>query len=382
VSPVTQRRRTRGARPSSTEAPASLPLKSRLAERVREALRAEIRQGHWRGELPPERRLAQEFEVSRPTLHMALRALQKEGVVQTSPRHPWRVAHQAPHGTVTAARRPEVMLLRYTRVKPDLADLSLVTEPLRQKMHQLGYALKIMDPFARGLKNMDRILSAFDREHRPAFYVLLSVPPQAHRWFVQRGIPAAVSGSREPDVPLPALDMDNEVVMRHATQYLLRRGHRRIAFFNVPIVAGGAAVQEKVFRDTCAAWPTGDVEARLITSPVRPVAVADAVRRAFLRRGRPTALIASDAEQVLGVYSTLATLGLRIPRDVSVLVFGHCPFMDFLNPLPTCYRVSWDQWANRIARVIRNYLRIGVLPTTFAKVMPTLREGKSVATVT
>lgn len=151
-----------------------------------------------------------------------------------------------------------------------------------------------------------------------------------------------------------------------------------------------AAIALRLYQQTVHVQPDGVSrraggaqfgQAHVITSPVRPAAVAEAVRRVFTEPRRPTALIAPDAEQVLGVYSTLAALGLRIPRDVSVLVLGHWPFLDFLNPLPTCYRVSWDHWASRIARVIRNYFRIGVLPTTFAKVMPILREGKSVATV-
>jgi len=357
----------------------SIALKSRLVERVRDALRADILQGHRTGRLPSERHLAEEFEVSRPTLHTALQALQREGLVEISPRQPWRVAPRARANPPSATRRAEVMMLRCTRVKPNLADWLLVTDHLRQKLHHLGYHLRIMDPFARGLKNLDRILTDFDAEHRPAFYVLTSVPSQIHRWFAQRNIPAIIDGSREPDLSLPALDMDHEVLLRHATQYLLRHGHRHITFFNVPAVAVGATVQEQVFRRACAAWPSGDTHARVIRSPVRPAAVAETVRRLFTAPHPPSALIVADFEHVIGLYATLATLGLRIPRDVSVLVLGHWPSLDFLNPLPTCYRVSWDQWASRIARVIRNYFQLGVLPTTFTKVMPTLREGKSVA---
>lgn len=358
-----------------------LPLKSRLVERVRHALRAEILQGRRTGRLPSERGLAEEFEVSRPTLHMALVALQHEGLVGALSRRSWRVTKRIHPARAAAPRRNDIMILRSTRDKPDLAEFVLVTDPLRQKLHRLGYDLKIMDPFARGLKDVDRILAAFDAAHRPAFYILLSVPPQVHRWFVQRGIPALVNGTREPDVRLPAIDLDNEVMMRHATHYLLRRGHRNIVFFNVPFIYGGSAVQQNVFRQTCAAWPTGDAIAHVITSSVRPTEVTNAVLRVFAHARRPTAVIAMDTEYVFSLYSTLATLGLRIPQHVSVLVLWHTPLLDFLNPLPTCYQVSWKLWADRIARVICNYFRLGVLPTTFAKVMPTLREGKSVASV-
>jgi DNA-binding LacI/PurR family transcriptional regulator/DNA-binding transcriptional regulator YhcF (GntR family) len=356
----------------------ALPLKSRLAERVREVVRSEILHGRWKTQLPPERHLAQELQVSRPTLHMALRALEREGLVRRHERLPWEVVKRFSPRPHALKRRAEVMLLHYSRFRSDLTDVLAVTDQLRQRLYRMGYELKMRDPFARGTRNLDKLLSRFDAEHRPAFYVLLSVPPEVHRWFDAKKIPAMISGSREAAVKLPAIDMANQVMMQHAVQYLLRRGHRRLAFFNVIGLAGGALIQNQSFLKACKEWHTGDVQGVITTCAVRPAAVADTVRRTFGQGNAPTAVITTNPEFVIAIYTKLAAMGLRIPRDVSVVVLGHWPFLDFLNPITTCYRVSWEHWANRIARIIENHLRLGALPTHFWKVLPTLREGQSV----
>jgi hypothetical protein len=41
----------------------------------------------------------------------------------------------------------------------------------------------------------------------------------------------------------------------------------------------------------------------------------------------------------------------------------------------------WDKLTNYAMRIINDYLRLGVWPTTFRKFLPALREGDSVARV-
>ncbi|MBI4025427.1 MAG: GntR family transcriptional regulator [Verrucomicrobia bacterium] len=367
-----------------------LVLTARLAERVREAIRAEIQSGRWDGDLPPERRIAQEFQVSRPTLHMALRALQKEGLLRTQPRQPWRVARSVCragtgrrfHGSSKRDRRPDVVMLRYGRVKPNLTNVMFLTDPLQRKLHALGYGLRIVDPFAHGTKGVEKTLFQWDAEHRPAYYLLASVPPVIHRWFEARKIPTMIFGSRDHNVRMPALDLDTEATVRHAVEHLLRRGHRQIALLNLPSAGVvGARITNETFLRICAHEARRGARGFIQSCAARPAAVEAAIRRMFARAHPPTAvLVTGDFELVISLYTMLPALGLRIPRDVSVLVLGHSPLLDFLRPFPACYKFSWEQWASRIARIIRNHARLGLWPTKFWKVIPTLREGDSVAT--
>jgi len=365
---------------STRTGPTGLPPKSRLAERVREAIRAELLRGRWAKTLPPERHLAEEFGVSRPSLHLALCALQKEGLIETETRQPWRVVRRAGRARV-AKRRAEVLLLRLSRLKHDLASDALWTDRLRQKLHRIGLGLTLSDPFVKGMKDLDKTLSAFDAEKRPSFYILASVPPAVHRWFQVRGLPALIFGTRASEMTLPMVDIEHNVTVRHAVDYLLRRGHRRIGLLNLPPTGIGATSLTETFLRHCAAWSRGKVEAIVETAVERPLATEAAVRRMFTRTRPPTAVLSADLEITIGLYTLLAQLGFRIPQAVSVIALFYWPMLDFLWPTPTCYRFSWDTVAGRMARIIENHRRLGVLPDTSTSMIPSLREGKSVATI-
>jgi DNA-binding LacI/PurR family transcriptional regulator len=358
-----------------------LSLKSRLAERVREAIRVELSRGRWKDRLPPERHLAQEFQVSRPTLHMALSALERDGFLRSDERKPWQIIKTGrPHAQVRV-RQPDVVLLRYGRVYADQSTLLLLTDPLRQKLHRLGLGLTIMDPFTKGLQGLSKTLADLDAEHRPMFYVLCSVPPDVHRWFNARRLPALVFGTRAPDVQLPGVDIDHGVTVRHAVEYLLRRGHRRVGFLNHPPIAGGAKMASETFLRSCQEWSHGTVDAIVEATTIRPPALEASVRRMFTRGQPPTAVLTTDVEMTIAVYTLLPQFGLRIPRDVSVLSCWHWPMLDFLWPRTTCYRFSWETIASRMTRIVRNYLHLGSLPDTVTASLPTLSEGGSVASV-
>src|SRR6185295_16411059 len=91
-------------------------VKSRLAERLREALRTEILAGRWIDRLPGERELSRELQVSRPTLRLALWALEREGLLHIRKGQPCRITQSTTVAVHAPARRPEVILLRDGRM--------------------------------------------------------------------------------------------------------------------------------------------------------------------------------------------------------------------------------------------------------------------------
>src|SRR5262249_53555082 len=117
------------------------------------------------------------------------------------------------------------------------------------------------------------------------------------------------------------------------------------------------------------------------TAVARPDAVKAAIRRFFVSAPFPTAIIPTDLELVVALYSTLAEMGISIPRKVSVIATGHWPILDYLSPLLTCYDLPMDRMATHALRIINDYMRLGVWPKSFHNLLPTLREGLSVATI-
>ena len=367
--------------PTQTRGDRERPLKSLLPERVRDAIRSDIQRGRWTGQLPSERRLAQELQVSRPTMLTALCALQTEDFVRAESGEAWYIVRRVSSRPRPAVRKAEVALLRYAKDYPDLTSLLPLTDSLRQQLHRLGYGLLIVDASAQGSKGLDQTLARIDAQYRPSFYLLSSVPRAVHRWFEGRETPTIVLGSRAPEVRLPAIEFDPDTTFRHAVQYLLRRGNRRIALLTLPSVSPGAERITRTFVNTCADWRDGEVQGVIHTTVARPQSIESIVRRMLGGARPPSAVIAAHLDFVIGLYTVAGELRLQIPRDVSVLSTCYWPILDCLRPIPTCYKFSWENMASRVARLISNYLRLGVWPTTFWNLQPTLREGDSVATL-
>lgn len=356
------------------------PLRTRLAERVRDALRAEIQKGQWQKHLPSERYLSQEFQVGRPTLHEALCSLQREGLVEGRPKKPWLLISRSVPAPHRGKRWEGVVLLRNARAKPDLTSVLPLIDSVRHKLHHLGLDLVVVDAFTHGAKRLDKTLSEIDADYRPSFYFLLSVPADVHRWFQKHDLPTLILGCRTPDVRLPAIDSDPGPTVRHAMEYLFRRGHRRIALL-LSVGGVGDTRITRNFEKCCRQHNVDGFHGTLRTIAAHPATVQSAVRKFFERTPFPTAIIANDLEVMVALYATLGELGLSIPRKVSVISTGYWPLLDYLSPMPTNYLVPWDRMATLAVRIVGNYQRLGVWPNKFYDLLPTLREGRSVARI-
>lgn len=354
------------------------PLKSHLAERLRDAFRAEILRGRWSWRLPTERSLAQEFQVSRPTVHLALRTLQREGFVHNQRGHPWTLV-QRTRAISHEPRRREVVMFRDQQFKHQAMLFTLLTELLIQKLHRIGLGFRAVYLSTHDMRYLSRTLAEFDAENKPSFYLLSSVPPMIHQWFANQKIGALILGSRTDDIALPAIDLDSTATVRHAVQYLIRRKHRRLALLNLPLTTVGAININNTFLKSCKEVSAEGIEGVIKNPRPRPHTIEMAVRRLFARSQPPTAVITTDLELTMGLYTTLGLLGFRIPRDVSIIVCEHWPIMDYLRPLSTCYRLSWQTAATRIVRIISNDLHLGLRTNRFWKLSPTLHEGNSVS---
>jgi DNA-binding LacI/PurR family transcriptional regulator len=358
-----------------------LSLKSRLAERVREAIRAEVLQGRWKDELPSERHLSIECEVSRPTLHTALRSLEQEGLLRFRRGLPWLVlrSHRSPRRL--PPRRPEVVMIRNAQLKPDITSLLPFIDLLRHDLHRLGLDLVVVDAMVQRARHLDKTLSEIEAEHRASFYVLLSVPDAVHRWYEHRGLRAVILGLRASDVTLPAIEFDSRAVIQHAVEYLVRRGHRRIGLLMSVLASVGDIASVERFTRICASRASEGVEGICEVCVTRAPAVKNAVRKLLTRPSPPTAVIATDLEHVLGLHAIAADLGLRIPKRLSVVSTNHSPIFEYLSPVPTSYQLSWKKMAKRTTMILRDYQRLGVWPNRFHNLLPTLREGQSVRTL-
>jgi LacI family transcriptional regulator len=146
---------------------------------------------------------------------------------------------------------------------------------------------------------------------------------------------------------------DESVGMRIAVSHLASLGHRKVGH-----VAGPQHISTGFLRRR------GFIEAMAlagIASKEYEISDAGGYTRASGRNGglalmskRPdlTAIVAANDLVALGCYDALRELGLRCPKDVSIVGHNDMPFVDLVAPPLTTVRISHHELGAQAARLI------------------------------
>jgi DNA-binding LacI/PurR family transcriptional regulator len=151
--------------------------------------------------------------------------------------------------------------------------------------------------------------------------VVGTLPDPAALGAAAERIPVVVAGAREP-VPsgVDVVAGDDEHGARLVTEHLIGLGHRRIAH-----IAGYGAVGElrrRSFEAAMRAHGLGD-QAVVESSDMTEEGGYRTTVRLLSRPERPTALFAVNDIAAIGALSAAGELGLRVPRDVSVVGYDN-----------------------------------------------------------
>ncbi|MFH0522207.1 LacI family DNA-binding transcriptional regulator [Streptomyces sp. M41] len=151
--------------------------------------------------------------------------------------------------------------------------------------------------------------------------VVGTLPDPAALAAVAGRIPVVLAGSREPAPPgVDVVAGDDEQGARLVAEHLIGLGHRRIAH-----IAGYGAVGElrrRAFEMTVRRHSLGE-EAPVESSDMTEEGGYRATVRLLSRPERPTAVFAVNDIAAVGVLSAAEELGLRVPRDLSVVGYDN-----------------------------------------------------------
>ncbi|WP_329580680.1 LacI family DNA-binding transcriptional regulator [Streptomyces sp. NBC_01361] len=176
-------------------------------------------------------------------------------------------------------------------------------------------------------------------------------PASAVRLLRRAGVDAILLIGDVPDGRAPAVPEDRTAVARCAAEYLLGRGHDRLACLvpSGPLAELGqprfAAVQTVA---AAAGVPVERVDCELSTDSLAATAAAwrDPARR-------PSGVYAYNDEFALTLIQVLRDTGLRVPEDIAVVGSGNFPLGKVLRPRLTSTHVP----APAIARVVAASIR-------------------------
>ncbi len=341
---------------SFTAMPASIPQRSSLVAETLRVLRETIASGRWKEELPGERRLCEEWHISRPTLRAALTALAADGWVTIAQGKPTRVCHPAGSSSPPALPSPTltVGLLSPEPLHAMPPFVLLWVDELRSQLASEGHLLQVHVGRAwSGGKNPARALQTLTTTVPAAAWVLYRSTEAMQQWFEQRQIPCVVVGSVFKGLSLPSVDRDHRAVCRHAVGLMAARGYQRLALMIQEPQYAGDRESEAGFVEGLQAAAARGVTGHIQRHDGSREGLLKALDRLLTARQRPQALLIARTSSALTICTALLQRGLRIPQDVALICRDDDVFLDETIPQISRYSVTANTFAKRIFRLVR-----------------------------
>jgi LacI family transcriptional regulator len=130
-----------------------------------------------------------------------------------------------------------------------------------------------------------------------------------------------------------------------ATNHLIELGHERIAFISGPSNTSTGRDRVAGFRKAMAAAGIAVRDELIHAVPFRGDAGSDAVVNLLGLAAPPTGLIVGNTAQVRSSLRPIKQAGVKVPEDLSVIVFDDNPWTELVSPPLTVVRQPIDMLA-------------------------------------
>jgi LacI family transcriptional regulator len=244
-------------------------------------------------------------------------------------------------------------------------------------LEERGLALVALDSLGDPDRELRQLATLRQRKvegvlYARMFHQVVAAPPLL-------GIPVVVVNSTTDDPGVSAIAPDEHAVAARAVEHLLSHGHRRIAFAQTVDRTAASVGREAGFRRTLAA--AGVTGEPLVERSDSTSAGGRRSGRILLEReDRPTAVFCFNDEVAMGVYQSAAALGLRVPRDVSVVGVDDLPLVAAaLDPGLTTIALPHEEMGRWAAEQLVARIADPGLPAERVEVECRLVERDSVA---
>ncbi|HYF37435.1 MAG TPA: substrate-binding domain-containing protein [Prosthecobacter sp.] len=354
---------------------AAIPTRTSLVMQVAELLRRGIDEGEWVTHLPGEVELSQQLQISRATLRAALQILTREGRLRSSQGRRRTIVKLAKPGRLT--KRPRRVVLLSTVPLEQMGSFRiLLVDILRGHLAKAGVELEIHAHHAGIGRRPEKTLRHLTEEKQAAAWVLFSATAAAQRWFMEQRLPCIIAGSRHEGVVLPMVEVDYRGIGQHAAWQFLSRNHRRLVLLTPKLRMAGDELTAAGFREACA--QVQNAEARVVEHDGTPGGVIRQLN-SLLRQNAPTGLLVAAVPHALTVSTHLAKIGVRVPRDMSLIVRDSDPLMEHVVPQLTRYVIHAGSFGAQLARAVVTLLREGPLAVKDRHLVPGFLRGETLA---
>lgn len=179
----------------------------------------------------------------------------------------------------------------------------------------------------------------------------LGADEDAERLFGDARVPAILVNRRARGAERWVI-LDDERAAEIATLHLIEHGHSRIGLAGGPAEVDTAERRRLGYLRAMAAAGLAIDPAWVVSADYTPAGGAAAARAFVEADDPPTAIVAADANEGLGVWHALHDLGRSIPADVSLIAIHRLPDEDFRVPAMTCVEMPLRRLGQRATELV------------------------------
>lgn len=322
-----------------------------------------IRKGRWAGRLPGAIKLSQELDVSKDTVMAALEILESEGWVVS--RGIGRAREVAPGavgkadlGASPAPRmrkaRLRVGILPYEDPHHSSAFKQRQLLSLAHEIESAGYTAFFAPRSQMACKGDVARIGAMVKSAPADVWIVMNGLQEMTGWFRSQRIPFFAIGGRTAS-GMPASAYCPTEAMRGSMRRLISLGHRRIILVcprNWRLPETGPYVHDFLSELKEAGIPAGEYN---VPDWTETPAGFVALLRALFSITPPTALIVGDARQAMAVATFLSSRGLRVGRDVSLVVRVPDPTFEWTEPTMAHFAFDEELIVRRAVRWLADF---------------------------
>ncbi len=215
-----------------------------------------------------------------------------------------------------------------------------------------GYNLVLYNSDGEAQKELECLISA-QRSHADGIIgVFFHQRVRDLKPFLESNIPIVRFEPAKPrtgDLPLDSLYLDNEAAAKTVVDFLVERGHTRLA-----IVAGDTGPGDARMRGFQRGLAENHLSADyVIESPnFTETGGYACVEKLLSYDPRPTAVFAANDLLAIGVMQGIQAAGLRVPDDLAIVGFDDIPAARYVTPALTTIAQFQEQIGRRAAEML------------------------------
>lgn len=360
-------------------APISRPSKghgyrsSRKTEVVTQNLRERIQNNEWENDqpLPPQRHLAEEYQVSQATISIAVRQLQKEGLIHNSPGQGIFISEFLKQGN--DKRLFPTIGLRGSYIAHIQESLSIKHGPFyaSEVLHAIWRMAHKVDCPLLLMPGSNKLSRQYCQSQGVQGVIFLGGESYQEAMDLRlSGFPVITANDPTGPSPINYVNHDHEFSLREAIHHLVQAGHRRIGVFLPSTSMPGSfqklkpsfieiLCQHDILCNVNDYWHYIE-RGKLETS-------SDKLEFMLNLKEPPTAIFSYTSNFLPYIEQVLKKRGLSIPRDISLIYTSD----GRENPTISSFALQYDEMARLLLdglyETIKNpfYSIQKLIPTVF-----------------